>query len=186
MNFEIIEKLGEGKRGEVYKIRLQNNKLAAVKFSKNYDNQKEWEILNYLNGCYAPKPLFRTKNHIIMELIEGKPLKHFEKTPLFYEILKLSLKAAFYLDEKGVFHKQLGRYYHIINTSKGIKFLDFERAIFTKTPRNFFQIVGYYLNRDEFFDKNKIEKILKTKKSKKEMLFEILKVIDESKYKAFY
>jgi len=186
MNFDLLEKIGEGKRGEVYKIKLQNGKIAALKFSKNYNNNKEWEILNYLNGFYAPKPIFKTDNYFIMEFIDGYPLKDIVDTPEYYDALKLALKASFLLDEKGVFHKQLGRYYHIIITSKGIKFLDFERSVFSKNPRNFFQIIGYYLNRDEFFDKTKIENILKKKKSKQEMLFDILKVIDESKYKAFY
>jgi len=186
MTFEILEKIGEGQRGEVYKIKLSNNKLAAIKFSKSYDNQKEWEILNYLNGFFAPKPIFKTEKYFIMELVVGKPLKDFIYTPKYYDILKLSLKAAFLLDEKGVFHKQLGRYYHIIYTLNGIKFLDFERSTFSKNPRNFFQIIGYYLNRDDFFDKTQIENILKIKKSKKEILFDILKVIDESNYKAFY
>ena len=186
MIFEIIKKLGEGKRGEVYKVKLSGNKFAAVKFSKNYDNQKEWEILKYLNGFCAPKPIFRTKNYIIMEFIEGKPLKDFENTPLFYDILKLSLKAAFYLDEKGIFHKQLGRYYHIL-FSKKITFIDFERSIFTKNPRNFLQMMGYYIVKNENFNKKHLNLILDLyKKDKLSALKESIKVIDEIKNKTFY
>ena len=187
IDFDVIEKIGEGKRGEVYKIKLKNGKFAALKYSKNYNNDKEWEILTFLNGIYAPKPIFKSKKYFIMELIEGKPLKCLLNTPEYYESLKLSLKGAFLLDEKGVFHKQLGRYYHILFDSKKVTFIDFERSVITENPRNFLQIIGYYLFRDENFDKKSLNLILDLyKKDKLKALKESIKVIDEIKNKAFY
>ena len=180
MRYDVIEKIGEGNRGEVYKVKLQNGKIAALKWSKNYEIDKEWEILKYLNGFYAPKPVFRGKRFFIMELVVGKPLKDLLNSIDYYKALKESLKGAYYLDEKGVFHKQLGRYYHILYNGENIKFIDFERAVFSNNPRNFLQIIGYYLIRDENFDKKKWEEItLIYKNDRLKALNEAVKVIDE-------
>ena len=187
MRYDVIEKIGEGNRGEVYKVKLEDGTLAALKWSKNYEIEKEWEILNYLNGFYSPKPIFRGNRYIIMELIEGKPLKELQNTPEYYDSLKFALIGAFKLDEKNIFHKQLGRFYHILYDGKDVKFIDFERAVITKNSRNFLQIIGYYLQRDENFDKSNLNLIIDLyKKDKLKALNEAIKVIDEAKYKAFY
>jgi len=178
MRYDVIEKIGEGNRGEVYKVLLENGKLAALKWSKNYAVDKEWEILNFLKGRYAPKPIFRGNRYIVMELIEGKALKELTQKD-YYRTLKEALKGACELDRLGVFHKQLGRYYHIINTGKKVKFLDFERAVFTENPRNFLQIAGYYLQRDENFDKKEINYLISLYKQKPlEALEKTVKVLD--------
>ena len=187
MRYDVIDKIGEGNRGEVYKVRLENGTLAALKWAKNYEIDKEWEILNYLNGFYAPKPIFRGNRYIVMELIEGKPLKELQDTPQYYDSLKNALIGAFRLDEEKVFHKQLGRFYHILYDGKNVKFLDFERAVITDKSRNFLQIIGYYLFRDENIDKKEINLILDLyKKDKLKALKKSIKAVDEAKYKAFY
>ena len=187
MRYDVISKIGEGNRGEVYKVRLEDGTLAALKWSKNYEIEKEWEILNYLNGFYSPKPIFRGNRYIVMELIEGKPLKTLLNTSKFYEAMKLSLIAAFRLDEKRVFHKQLGRFYHILYDGKKVTFIDFERAVITDKSRNFLQIIGYYLFRDKNIEKKEINLILDLyKKDKLKALKKSIKVIDEAKNKAFY
>ena len=187
MRYDVIEKIGEGNRGEVYKVKLEDGRLAALKWSKNYEIDKEWEILNYLKGFYAPKPIFRGNRYIVMELIEGKPLKELLNTPEFYDAMKLSLIAAFKLDERNVFHKQLGRFYHILYDEKKVTFIDFERAVITKNPRNFLQLIGYYLFRDENIDKNRLNLILNLyKKDKLKALEKAIKAVDEAKNKAFY
>jgi len=182
LRYDVLEKIGEGNRGEVYKIKLENSQIAALKWAKNYNIDKEWEILKFLNGFLAPKPIYRGKKYFIMEYINGQPLKFF-KGKEYYEILKKALYNAYLLDQKGVFHGQLGRYYHIFSTEKGVKFIDFERGVFSENPRNFMQIVGYYLFRDEKFDKKTLEMIItRYKKNKKEGLDEIIRLMDESKY----
>jgi len=186
MRYDVIEKIGEGNRGEVYKVKLEDGRFAALKWSKSYEIDKEWEILNYLNGLYAPKPIFRGNRYLVMELIDGVPLKELLNTPKYYDLMIEALKGAFVLDQKGVFHKQLGRYYHIFLTKNGAKFIDFERAVFTNKPRNFLQIVGYYLQRDENFDKKDINYLIsKYKEDGKAGLEYAIKVIDEIKNKAF-
>ena len=114
-----------------------------------------------------------------MEYIEGKPLKNYVGSREYYNILKKALFNAFLLDEKGIFHGQLGRYYHIINSENGVKFIDFERGSFTQNPRNFMQIVGYYLYRDEKFNKKHLNLIVERyKRNRNNALNEIIKLID--------
>jgi putative serine/threonine protein kinase len=180
LRYDVICKLGEGNRGEVYKIKLANGKFAALKFSKNYEIDKEWEILQFLNGRFAPKSYFRSKKYLVMELIEGVPLKNL-KNQDYYNLLKKSLYAAYCLDKLGVFHRQLGRYYHIYDTSHGVKFIDFERGVFSENPRNFLQILGYYLMRDENFDEFELKLIADLyKKAPIKALKKIGDLIDES------
>ncbi len=180
LRYDVVCKIGEGNRGEVYKVRLENGQMAALKWSKSYNIDKEWEILNFLNGKFAPKPLFRGKRYLVMELIEGKVLKDLIGTKDYYILLKNAFEGAFYLDKKGVFHKQLGRYYHIFLTKDGAKFVDFERAVFSNNPRNFLQLIGYYLQRDENFDKKELQKlILDYKTSSLEGLKRVKVMLDE-------
>ena len=177
--YDIIEKIGEGNKGEVYKAKLENGKIVAIKWAKNYDIDIEWEILKFLDGKIAPKPLFRGNRYFAMEYINAKPLKEFLNTHTYYLILKDSLYNAYLLDKLGVNHSQLGRYYHIL-FNKEVRFIDFERASF-KNPRNFLQIIGYYLFRDEKFDINKLKAIANLYKTdKKQALKNIIRLIDES------
>jgi putative serine/threonine protein kinase len=186
MNYEIIEKIGEGNKGEVFKVKLENGKIAALKWLKNDLAKKEFEFLKILNGFYAPKPIFLGKHYFIMELIEGKPLKELLNTKEYYQSLKEALIGAYELDLKNIYHTQLGRYYHIIKTQNGVKFLDFERAKFSENPRNFLQIIGYYLQRDEKFDKTILLEITQIyKESKLKALDLVLEIIDESNAETF-
>jgi len=176
--FEIIEKIGEGNRGEVFKVKF-NGKIAALKYAKNYEIEKEWEILKYLNGVFVPKLFFKGKKYIIMEYVKGVPLKNLINTADYYTALKEALRGAFFLDEKGVYHKQLGRYYHILYDGENVKFIDFERGVFSKNPRNFLQIIGYYLRRDKYINQEKINKVIKLYSFNKESaLKKVLEIIN--------
>jgi len=86
IRYDVIEKIGEGNRGEVYKARLEDGRFVAIKWAKNYEIEKEWAILKYLDGFYAPKPIFRGKRYFIMELIEAKPLKEYINTDEYYNV----------------------------------------------------------------------------------------------------
>ncbi len=183
MRYDILYKLGEGNRGEVYKAVLENGQEVAIKWAKNYSIEKEWEILNYLNGYIAPKPIYKGNRYFIMELIKGKTLKDLDSFD-YYTALRLSLIKAYELDEKNIYHSQLGRYYHIFLTQNNdIRFIDFERATFSKNARNFLQIVGYYLYRDKNFDKKYLDDIVKLYKINRLKAVEnIIKEFDESIY----
>jgi len=180
VRYDVICKIGEGNRGEVYKAKLEDGRVVAIKWAKSYEIDKEWKILNYLNGKYAPKPIFRGNRYLVMELIVGKPLKELIGDIKYYELLKDAFCGAYYFDKVGIFHKQLGRYYHIFRTENGVKFIDFERAVFSKKPRNFLQLIGYYLQRDEKFDKKDIESlVLKYKKNPNDGLNFVRELLDE-------
>jgi putative serine/threonine protein kinase len=158
---------------------LEDGRIAAIKWAKNYEIEKEWEILEYLNGLCAPKPIYRGKRYFIMEFVDGEPLKNFVGKEEYYDILKESLVNAYKLDEKGVFHGQLGRYYHILKTQNGVKFIDFERGVFTDSPRNFMQIIGYYFFRDEKFNKQTLRDVIDIyKKNRKEGLKQALLLLN--------
>jgi putative serine/threonine protein kinase len=121
-----------------------------------------------------------------MELIEGKPLKDLIGTKEYYITLKETLIGAYELDLRKIYHTQLGRFYHIIKRKNDVKFLDFERAKFTENPRNFLQIIGYYLQRDEKFDKTILLEITQIyKESKLKALDLVLEIIDESNDETF-
>ena len=175
MRYDVLCKIGEGNRGEVYKVKLENGKIAALKWAKNYEIDKEWEILKFLDGKFAPKPLFRGKRYFVMEFIEGVPLRELIGSKEYYKLLESAFDGAYYFDSVGVAHKQLGRYYHIYLTKRGVKFIDFERAVFSKNPRNFLQLIGYYLQRDENFDKKRLGDITHQYKKDKEKGLEFIK-----------
>jgi putative serine/threonine protein kinase len=161
LDYRVVKKIGEGNRGEVYLVELEGGGRGVIKWAKNYDIDKEWEILNYLNGRWAPKPIYRGRRYFIMELVEGKPLGELIGTPLYYRALYRGLEAGYHLDRLGVFHKQLGRFYHIIYNPlvDQVKFIDFERGVFTNKPRNFLQILGYYLYKDANFGVEVVERV---------------------------
>jgi putative serine/threonine protein kinase len=137
--------IGKGHRGEVFKGVLPDGREVAVKFAKPYSVEKEWEILTHLNGEVAPLPILKGKNFFAMELLEGPNLYQLFGTADYYPTLAQAFETAYKLDQKGVTHKELGRFKHIIKTAEGVKFIDFERGVFSNSPRNFFQMVGFYL-----------------------------------------
>jgi len=181
LRYDIVEKLGEGNRGEVFKAKLEDGRVAAIKWAKNYEIDKEWEILNFLNGLHAPKPIYRGRRYFIMEYVDALPLKEYVGSKEYYKTLSLALQAAYDLDKKGVNHGQLGRFYHIFKREKDVVFIDFERGDITSNPRNFMQIVGYYLYRDEKFDKKRIKELVEIyKKTPLKGLEKTIRYINES------
>ena len=160
MEFKILEKIGEGHRGEVYKVELETGEIAAVKWSKNFPLEKEWEILVHLNGRVAPKPLFKGERFIVMEYIPGPSLWDLIGTPNYYRLLAGGVWSGHRLDQLGVAHKQLGRYRHLLWDSRGqVRIIDFERGCFSEKPRNFLQILGFYFYSDPFLGPEKLERV---------------------------
>ncbi|MEO1941908.1 MAG: hypothetical protein ABGW77_03345 [Campylobacterales bacterium] len=162
MEFKVLEKIGEGHRGEVYKVELESGEIAAVKWSKNFPLEKEWKILTHLNGRVAPKPLFKGEKFIVMEYILGPSLWDLIGTPDYYRLLARGVWSSYQLDLLGIAHKQLGRYRHLLwDSNRQVRIIDFERGCFSKKPRNFLQILGFYFYGDPFLGPEKLKQVRK-------------------------
>ncbi len=171
-----MQKLFEGTRGEVFLIDYFGKKavLKRLKPGKPNTLQKEAKILELLNGRYAPKLFEVGSDFLIMEYIDGLPLKKMIKKD-FKKAIKLGLEACYFLDRMGVYHKELGRYYHLLYAYdfSWVKVIDFERAVVRPNPRNLLQFVGYYL---QSFDLTK--EIALYKQDKRSGYQAILKALD--------
>jgi serine/threonine protein kinase len=129
--YEILAPIGAGGMGEVYKARdTRLNRIVAVKVSKDQFSERfEQEAravaaLNHPNIChlYDVGP-----NYLVMEFVEGAPLKGplpLEKTVEYAGQILDALDAA---HQKGITHRDL-KPDNILVTKQGIKLLDFGLA----------------------------------------------------------
>jgi serine/threonine-protein kinase len=129
--YEILTALGAGGMGEVYKARdTRLDRIVAIKisqgqFSERFENEaRAVAALNHPNIChlYDVGP-----NYLVMEFVEGAPLKGplpIEKTVEYAVQILDALDAA---HQKGITHRDL-KPDNILVTKKGIKLLDFGLA----------------------------------------------------------
>jgi Tol biopolymer transport system component/predicted Ser/Thr protein kinase len=129
--YEILAPLGAGGMGEVWKARDSRlDRLVALKISKeNFSDRFEHEArsiaaLNHPNICqlYDVGP-----NYLVMELIDGAPLKGplpLEKALDYARQILDALDAA---HSKGITHRDL-KPANILITRQGVKLLDFGLA----------------------------------------------------------
>jgi Tol biopolymer transport system component/predicted Ser/Thr protein kinase len=129
--YEIITPIGAGGMGEVWKARdTRLDRIVAVKVSKTeFSERFEREArsvaaLNHSNVCTLHDV---GPNYLVMEYIEGTPLKG----PLPVEqVLKYAIQICSALDaahKKGITHRDL-KPANILVTKAGIKLLDFGLA----------------------------------------------------------
>jgi eukaryotic-like serine/threonine-protein kinase len=129
--YEILALIGKGGMGEVYRAhdsRLKRDvaiKVSAAQFSERFEREAQAiAALNHPNICqlYDVGP-----NYLVMEYIEGAPLKG----PLpFDQALKYAVQICDALDaahRKGITHRDL-KPANILVTRAGIKLLDFGLA----------------------------------------------------------
>ena len=142
-----MQKLFSGTRGDIYLIDYFGKRAVLKKLRPGKPNTlaKEAAILKTLDQ-FAPKLYDAGYDYIVMEYIEGISLKEAIKKD-FKKAILLALRACYYLDKKGIYHKELGRWHHFIYDHKisGVKVIDFERATIRPNPRNLLQFVGFYL-----------------------------------------
>src|SRR5271168_3052145 len=129
--YEILAPIGAGGMGEVYKARdTRLNRIVAIKVSKDQFSERfEQEAravaaLNHPNIChlYDVGP-----NYLVMEFVEGAPLKgplSIEKTVEYAAQILDALDAA---HQKDITHRDL-KPANILVTKQGIKLLDFGLA----------------------------------------------------------
>jgi serine/threonine protein kinase len=129
--YEILAPIGAGGMGEVYKARdTRLNRIVAVKVSKEHFSERfEQEAravaaLNHPNICQ----LYDVgDNYLVMEFVEGSPLKgplSLDKTVEYAGQILDALDAA---HQKGITHRDL-KPDNILVTKQGIKLLDFGLA----------------------------------------------------------
>ena len=171
-----MQKIFEGTRGEIFLIDYFGKKAVLKRLRPGKPNtlQKEAKILKMLNGRYAPKLFEAGSDYLIMEYIEGVALKKMIKKD-FKKAIRLGLEACYFLDRMGVYHKELGRYHHLLYAKdfSWVKVIDFERSTLRPNPRNVLQFVGYYLKEYDL-----AEAIERYKRDKKAGFLALLKAID--------
>jgi serine/threonine protein kinase len=129
--YEIIAPIGAGGMGEVYQARdprLGRHvaiKVATERFSDRFE--REAQAIATLNHPHICQVYDVGPNYLVMELIDGTPLKG----PLSVEkALPLALQITSALEEahrKGITHRDL-KPSNILVTREGIKLLDFGLA----------------------------------------------------------
>ncbi|MRI84099.1 MAG: hypothetical protein C6I00_06735 [Nitratiruptor sp.] len=142
-----MEKLFEGNRGEIFLIDYRGEKAILKRLRPGKPNtlSKEGAILRHLKR-YVPKLYEVGPDYLIMEYIQGVDLKEaLRRQPR--RAIRLALEACYYLDGMGIYHKELGRYRHILYEGEfdRVRVIDFERATWRPDPRNLLQFVGFYL-----------------------------------------
>jgi serine/threonine protein kinase len=154
-HYRIIEKLGQGGMGEVYRAEDTNlHRHAAIKvlpeeFAHDAERlarfQREAEVLSSLNHpniatLYGLEES-DAKRFIVMELVEGETLANrLQKGPLpVEEALQVCRQVAEGLEaahEKGIIHRDLKPGNVMITTDDKVKILDFglAKALATESP----------------------------------------------------
>jgi serine/threonine protein kinase len=129
--YEILAPIGQGGMGEVYRARdprLNRDvaiKVSAAQFSERFAREAQAiAALNHPNICqiYDVGP-----NYLVMEFVEGAPLKgplSLEKSVEYAGQILDALDAA---HKKGITHRDL-KPANILVTKQGIKLLDFGLA----------------------------------------------------------
>ena len=120
----------------------------------------------------APKVYESGEDYIVMEYLQGVSLKEMAKNK---DTLKEALKVCYLLDRLGIYHRELGRYYHFVFTKEGVRVLDFERAVYRAHPRNVLQFVGFYLR--DIDTKEAVELYKQSPREGLKKLFEVLDVL---------
>jgi Tol biopolymer transport system component/tRNA A-37 threonylcarbamoyl transferase component Bud32 len=134
--YEITGSIGVGGMGEVYKARdTRLNRIVAVKVSNEQFSERfegEAHAVAALNHAHICTLHDVGPNYLVMEYIEGKPLKG----PLpVHQALRYGAQICDALDaahKKGIIHRDL-KPANILVTKTGIKLLDFGLAKMSKT-----------------------------------------------------
>src|SRR5881396_1630568 len=129
--YEILAPIGAGGMGEVYKARdTRLDRVVAIKISKDQFSERfdrEARAVAALNHPHICQLYDVGPNYLVMEFIEGAPLKGplpIEKAVEYAGQILDALDAA---HRKGITHRDL-KPANILVTKQGIKLLDFGLA----------------------------------------------------------
>ena len=184
-----IKYLDCGKHSKVLEGIYSKNPV-IIKIGKSQHIQKEIAFEKKLeNESFVPKMFFYEDNFVIREKIEGELIIDFfencKSKEVLIKILNKILDATIRLDELGINKfEMINPYKHIyILDNEDIKFIDFERCIYTDKPKNTTQVLEFFrrnfqllLKNNVRIDENKIFSISK-KYKKKNFIFGIEEVL---------
>jgi serine/threonine protein kinase len=135
--YEIVAPIGKGGMGEVFRARdprLKRDvaiKVSAAQFSERFEREAQAiAALNHPNICqlYDVGP-----NYLVMEFVEGAPLKGPLSLERSVEYAGQILDALDAAHKKGITHRDL-KPANILVTKQGIKLLDFGLAKLKTAP----------------------------------------------------
>src|SRR5665213_2425303 len=134
--YEILAPLGAGGMGEVYKARdTRLHREVAIKISKEQFSEREARAVAALNHPHICTLYDVGPNYLVMELIEGVPLRG----PLSQqETLRFATEICDALDhahQRGIIHRDL-KPSNILVTHQGIKLLDFGLTLMRASPKS--------------------------------------------------
>jgi serine/threonine protein kinase len=129
--YELISGIGEGGMGEVWKARdTRLDRSVAIKFSKQEFTERferEARAIAALNHPHICQLYDVGPNYLVMEHIEGSPLKGPLPLEKAVEYASQILDALHAAHRKGIIHRDL-KPANILVTKQGIKLLDFGLA----------------------------------------------------------
>lgn len=148
-NISEIKYFSSGKHSKVFSGKLKNKEI-IIKFGKQQFIQKEVIYLKKLQKTkFVPKLYFYDKEYVVMEKLKGELIEDFieksnkKKTLIVMQNL---IDICYQLDKKRIQKFELinPKKHTFIDKNLNIKFIDFERSIFSISPKNTTQILEYF------------------------------------------
>jgi serine/threonine-protein kinase len=142
-HYRIISKLGEGGMGEVWRAadtKLGRDvaiKILPTSFARDPARmarfEREAKVLASLNHAHIAQISGIEEGALVMELVEGEPLKGPLPIEKAFEYASQILDALDAAHKKGIVHRDL-KPGNILVTEQGIKLLDFGLAKLVQAP----------------------------------------------------
>ncbi len=135
--YELLAPLGSGGMGEVWKARdTRLERIVAIKRSAERFNarfEREAQAIASLNHPHICTLYDVGPDYLVMELVEGKPLRGPQPLKVALELSSQIAGALHCAHSKGVIHRDL-KPGNILVTKAGVKLLDFGLAKMTAPP----------------------------------------------------
>lgn len=150
-NLKKIKYFAKGKRGMIFTAKFRGKKVAIKIKQKETKAQNiienEAKMLMRLEKYkFSTKFLFKNKNYLVYEFIEGEYLKNWiKKTSIknAKDVLIKIINICRLLDTLGINKEEMHHpWKHVIIRKSDVKFIDFERAHFTQNPHNVTQFLN--------------------------------------------
>lgn len=148
---EFLSFLAEGKRGMIYKVKFKGEdavvKVKRPEIMNNVVSDEAFWLSKVNKFNIGPKLMLVRKSYLIMGFVRGVSfeefLKKFSAEDVLLVLVKI-LKQMFILDSAGIVKEEMNHpQKHILINHKSPVLIDFERAHFSKKPKNLTQFVQF-------------------------------------------